>query len=180
MMILLQFSLSLAVIASPAIDQSNRRHRNEIKSGSPADVRILTEQEGVRNLLPQSSSPWLKDPTRDEGEGELLWSATDDNAIAEKVAVSGVGGIVAIGYQLNDVRYELRDSRTGDILLSYPTGEDVVGVALTVDGDLAAFSAGDSVWLWDTGDLSAPLFRYRLEGMLAGPVAVRMAGGLPQ
>ena len=180
MMILLQFSLALAVIASPAIDQSNRRHRNEIKSGSPADVRILTEQEGVRNLLPQSSSPWLKHPTRDEGEGELLWSATDDNAIAEKVAVSGVGGIVAIGYQLNDVRYELRDSRTGDILLSYPTGEDVVGVALTVDGDLAAFSAGDSVWLWDTGDLSAPLFRYRLEGMLAGPVAVRMAGGLPQ
>ncbi len=156
----------------------NAGHCVEATSAYPVQVRELTPQPGLRmqsRFSVHQSDRW-RTPTRDEGEGELLWSAYDENAISEHIALSADGRWVAVGYHLNDERFEFRNE-DGDVLFSYPVESGPGWVSITADGAMAAYAALDSVWLFRRDGEGVPVFGFGMEGYSPGPVALSRDGG---
>ncbi|MFH0764823.1 MAG: carboxypeptidase regulatory-like domain-containing protein, partial [Calditrichota bacterium] len=111
-------------------------------------------------------------PARDNGLGELSWSFFDENGITERVALSADGRWAAIGYSLNDERFELRSAENGELQFAFNVDYGNSFVDISADGSVSAYSALDSVWMFNRGQGANPIFRYGLRGYGPGPVAL--------
>src|SRR4030042_961264 len=83
---------------------------------------------------------------------------------------------MAVGYQLNRTRLEVRSTRDGSLAFIYPTSGDAAGVAISQDGSIVALGAADSVWLFRLSDGGRACFRFGFTGYRAGPVALSRDG----
>ncbi len=162
--------------SAPQIDSAKEsRHRLEYRSSIARDVRSVTDQPGIDSLL--RPTPVINDyPPRDDGRGSLRWTASDQNGISEQVAVSENGNIVAIGYSLNDERLEVRNAFGGDTLFTFRVESGGSYVSLSATGEIIAYAAIDSVWLFRSNGRGVPFFRFGLNGYYPGPLALSPAG----
>jgi len=147
----------------------------EFRQGTALSVRSVTNQSGVDPTLIDSKLP-EPFPRRDDGQGQLLWSTADQNAIAEHVAISADGNWVAIGYTLNDERLEVRNGSDGELEFSFPVETGGSWVAISGDGEVIAYSALDSVWLFTRDMRERPFMRFGMDGYSAGPLALSLDG----
>ncbi len=156
-------------------------HFYQYSSGQIRSVRTQTEDSrikifsGERQEHPEYIST-SNQSHRDSGEGEQLWSTTDENAISENIALSSDGRWVAIGYTLNDERLEVRDATNGQLQFSYPVESGGCYVAISGDGSLIAFTAMDSLWLFRRQNGAQPIMRIGFNGFYTGPVAISRDG----
>ncbi len=163
-------------IASPQISPSSSlAQRLEYRALNGRDVKTVTEGAGLLQLHSSSTHP-SESPHRDLGRGSLRWTASDQNGISEQVAISENGNIVAIGYSLNDERLEVRNAFGGDTLFTYRVGSGSSWVSLSRTGEIIAYAALDSVWLFRSNGRGVPFFRFGMEGYYPGPVALSSDG----
>ena len=167
------------LVAAPtlyALDLSDEAAKSrEFQAGQPEQVRTITRQPGVEQVEVRAEAKLVL-PTRDEGLGQLLWSAADDAAIADHVAISANGSWVAIGYTLNDERLEVRNASDGELEFVYPVASGGCWVAISANGRMIAFSALDSVWVFSRDLGAQPFMRFGMAGFGAGPVAISADG----
>lgn len=149
-------------------------HVEEVTPGVQAEVRTITSQPGIQSVKIETSVFPMGGVGRDEGEGELEWTVTDENAISENVALAGE--YVAIGYTLNDQRLEVRRIDDGELVFDYSVEEGAGYVDITDDGELIAYAALDSVWLFRPEDEGIPFFRFGMDGYYPGPLKLSSDG----
>ncbi|NQU04818.1 MAG: carboxypeptidase regulatory-like domain-containing protein, partial [Calditrichaeota bacterium] len=160
------------VSADVNIDESYG-HQEVITVGAQAEAKTVTDQPGVDvqinipDILAQRAD-------RDDGEGSLEWTVTDENGISDNVAIAG--GYVAIGYTLNDHRLELRNVDDGELIFVFEVTSGSGNVDMSAEGDLIAYSAIDSVWLFRPDGEGEPFFRFGMDGYYPGPVKVSSDG----
>ncbi len=164
------------VFASPEINPATSLlHRLDYRSTVLGDVRSITQQPGLDSILiPQ---PLTSDyPPRDLGRGNLRWTASDQNGISEQVVLSDNGNIIAIGYSLNDERLEVRNAFAGDTLFTFRVESGGSYVAISASGEIIAYAALDSVWLFRSNGRGIPFFRFGMNDYFPGPVALSASG----
>lgn len=154
------------------INEGEAQHRPELKEGNFNNSRIQTFQPGYKASLDVDIFPVDLFPGRDEGTGDLLWSTSDEDGISEHVALSEDGRYVAIGYHLNSERLEVRSALDGDLLFSYPVEAGASQVAISATGDIIAYAALDSVWMFRRNGEGIWFFGYSLQGHSPGPLAL--------
>lgn len=149
----------------------------ERSSLNSEDVRTVTFDPSVSNA--RSMLPLYRNalPHRDEGEGEVLWSDLDESAISENVALSADGEWVALGFHLNDERFEMRWVGNGEPIFTFRVADGPSKVAISADGSIAAFAALDSVWVFEQDNFEfGVLLEFGMQGYRPGPVAVSRDG----
>ncbi|MBM3327800.1 MAG: hypothetical protein FJY65_12680, partial [Calditrichaeota bacterium] len=135
-------------------------------------VQSQTIDEQFGKIISSSSSSSSSSLSRDAGEGRLLWSLNDNNAITENIALSADGRWVAVGFTLNDERLEVRDAASGQLQFAYSVETGGSNVAISSDGSLIAFSAMDSLWLFRRQNGAQPVMRVGFNGFTTMQVAI--------
>ncbi|MDP8228306.1 MAG: carboxypeptidase regulatory-like domain-containing protein [Candidatus Electryoneaceae bacterium] len=178
-LVFLSIIIMLTAGYSPAVaDISQTGHSQEYNQG---EIRSITENPDApfsasSGRISATDQVDADTPHRDEGEGELLWETFDENGISENVALSADGQWVAVGYSLNDERFELRSADDGEIAFTYEVEEGPSRVAISEDGTIAAYAAAGNVWLFDRDEGDEPIFNFQMDGYLPGPVALSRNG----
>jgi len=139
-------------------------------------IQSITSDKNAPKIDVGTFNPPSGTPLRDEGEGELLWHESFENAITEHVALSADGRWVAVGHHLNNERFELRNAEDGEIAIMMEVETGPSYVAISEDGGRAAFAASGNVWVFEREQGEEPVFQFNLGGMYPGPIALSRDG----
>ncbi len=157
------------VWASAGFSQ-DRGHARQTRGHTTKDAISITADSTFgpkENIIPNFNSPL---PKRDNGNGELLWSYFDENAVAERVAISDDGEWLAVSYILNEERLEFRNANDGEVAFSYPVNDASGYVDVSHDGSFIAYGAHNDLWLFSREEGDQPIWNFDLGDLIAGPM----------
>ncbi len=164
--------IAVLFLSSTGLLQAGKTgHSTQSNGKSIKEIRSLTENP---ENIPQLRIPYQKNspfPSRDEGEAEILWQEFDENAITDNVVISGDGGVVAVGFSLNDERLEIRSAENGELLLSYEVESGAGNVAVSDNGEYVGYSALNNVWVFRNNG-EQPVFNFNMGDYYPGPIAL--------
>jgi len=142
----------------------------QYRGASVKDVVSITIDSLNLNAAFITDIPSQLPPHRDDGNGELLWSFYDENAVSDRTAISGDGNWLAISYMLNDERLELRNATDGELIFTYPLNDASGYTDLTHDGSIIAYGAINDLWMFNREDGNEPVWNFNIGNLVAGPL----------